>query len=341
MIDIMKLCRAVFLLFCLMIPGFIMKKTRLADDRTPLAFSNTVLYITQPALLFVGFFRPYDKTIMNGAVAVFVFTFVVHAVFLLAVKLFFRNAPKETAKVYRFGSVFANAGYMGIPLMEMVLGKDAAVFASVYIIGFNFFAWSLGCLIYTGDKSYVSPKKMFINAATIPTFIGILLFVINAYAWLPIPVRDFTESALTMLKNTVAPMSMMVIGMRLADLKLKGAFKDKYMYLSFAMRLLVLPCTVFGLLWICSLLGFYNATAFTTVLICAATPSAALTGMFAEKFAPKPDPEKLLSGDEDAVNIQKTALLGSTTASKLVSLSTILSLLTMPLIAMLLKLLER
>ena len=88
MIDILKLCRAVFLLFCLMIPGFIMKKAKLADDKTPLAFSNTVLYITQPALLFVGFFRPYDKEIMNGAVAVFVFTFVVHALFLLAVKLF-------------------------------------------------------------------------------------------------------------------------------------------------------------------------------------------------------------------------------------------------------------
>ena len=180
---------------------------------------------------------------------------------------------------------------------------------------------------------------MLLNAATVPTFIGIILFVINAHAWLPAPVTSFVTDALTMLKDTVAPMSMMVIGMRLADLKLKGAFRDKYMYLSFAMRLLVLPATVFLILWICKLLGFYQTTAFTTVLICAATPSAALTGMFAEKFAPKADPQKLAENDPDAVKIEENALQASVTASKLVSISTVLSLLTMPLVALLLQLL--
>ena len=339
MVNIGTLFTSVLLLFFMMIPGFIIRKAKLGGDTLPLGFTNTILYITQPAMLIVGFFREFDLELLKTAGVVLILSFAAHLIFYGIAHLLFGGAGDHLKKVYRFSIVFANAGYMGIPLMEMVLGKDAAVFASVYIIGFNFFAWSLGCLIYTGDRSYISPKKMFINAATIPTFIGILLFVINAYSWLPTPVTAFTESALTMLKNTVAPMSMMVIGMRLADLKLKGAFKDKYMYLSFAMRLLVLPCAVFGLLWICTLLGFYNTTAFTTVLICAATPSAALTGMFAEKFAPKADPEKLMAGDEDAVNTQKIALLGSTTASKLVSLSTILSLLTMPLIAMLLKLL--
>ena len=180
---------------------------------------------------------------------------------------------------------------------------------------------------------------MLLNAATIPTFIGIILFVINAHSWLPAPITSFVTDALTMLKDTVAPMSMMVIGMRLADLKLKGAFKDKYMYLSFAMRLLVLPAAVFILLWVCKLIGFYQTTAFTTVLICAATPSAALTGMFAEKFAPKTDPEMLAKSHPDAIKAEENALMSSVTASKLASISTILSLLTMPLVAMLLQLL--
>lgn len=339
MVDVGTLFRSVLLLFFMMIPGFIIQKAKLGGDKLPLGFTNTILYITQPAMLIVGFFRAFDLEILRNAAIVLILSFAAHLMFYGIAHLLFRGASDHLRKVYRFSIVFANAGYMGIPLMEMVLGKDAAVFASVYIIGFNFFAWSLGCLIYTGDRSYVSPKKMFLNAATIPTFIGILLFVINAYSWLPVPIRDFTEDALTMLKNTVAPMSMMVIGMRLADLKLKGAFKDKYMYLSFAMRLLVLPCAVFGLLRICSMLGFYNTTAFTTVLICAATPSAALTGMFAEKFAPKPDPKKLAKNHPDAVKTAEIALEGSVTASKLVSISTVLSLLTMPLVALLLQLL--
>ncbi len=316
MIDILKLFRAVFLLFCLIIPGFIMKKTKLADNKTPLAFSNAVLYITQPALLFVGFFRPYDKAIMSGAIAVFIFTFAVHAIFLLTVIFFFKKAPKETAKVYRFGSVFANAGYMGIPLITMIFDADAAIYASVYVIGFNFFCWSLGCLIYSEDRSYISIRKMFLNAATIPTILGIIVFVTNLYSYIPTAASSFISDALTMLKDTVAPMSMMVIGMRLADLKLKGAFNDVYLYLGLSLRLVIFPAMVFCVLLLCKTLGFYNEIAFAVTLICAATPAASATCMFAEKF----------SSD-------------SVTASKFVSISTILSLATMPLMVMLLKLL--
>lgn len=339
MVDVGTLFRSVLLLFFMMIPGFIIRRAKLGGDKLPLGFTNTILYITQPAMLIVGFFRAFDLEILKTAGVVLLLSFIAHIMFYGVALLLFRGAPDHLRRVYRFSIVFANAGYMGIPLMTMVLGDEAAVYASVYIIGFNFFAWSLGCLIYTDDKSYISPKKMLLNAATVPTFIGIILFVINAYTWLPAPVVSFTYDALSMLKNTVAPMSMMVIGMRLADLKLKGAFKDKYMYISFFMRLAALPTAVFLILWVCKLLGFYHTTAFTTVLICAATPSAALTGMFAEKFAPKPDPEKLANGDPDAVKTEEIALEGSVTASKLVSVSTILSLLTMPLVAMLLQLL--
>ena len=341
MVDIFTLFRAVLILFCMMIPGYVLKRFRLGDDKLPLGFTNTILYVTQPAMLVVGFFRPFDMEILKTAAIVLLLSFIAHAMFYGASFLFFRGAPEHLRKVYRFSIVFANAGYMGIPLMNMVLGATAAVYASVYIIGFNFCAWSIGCLIYTGDKSYVSPKKMLLNAATIPTFIGIILFVTNAYSFLqPSGVAGFIEEALNMLKSTVAPMSMMVIGMRLADLKLKGAFNDKYMYLSFALRLLILPTAVFAVLWLFKLIGFYEPTAFTTVLICAATPSAALTGMFAERFFPKPDSQLLESGDGQALHQQEVALSATVTASKLVSISTVISLATMPVVALLLQLLK-
>lgn len=309
-----NLFRAVLLLFIMMIPGFIMRKTRLASDLLPLGFTNTILYITQPAMLIVGFFRARDMEILTTAAFVMLLSFVTHIMFLLAVKLFFRGAEKETQKVYRFGTVFANAGYMGIPLISMVLGDEAAIYASVYIVGFNFFCWSFGALIYSEDKSFISPKKMFINAATVPTFIGIVIFVTNLYSYIPTPAAEFTYEVLSMLKDTVAPMSMMIIGMRLADLNLKGAFKDKYLYLGLVLRLIVFPIGAFALLTLCKLIGFYDRTAFTVILVCAATPVASATCMFAEKF------------NSD-----------STTASKFVSISTVLSLVTMPVLALLLE----
>jgi predicted permease len=301
----------------MIIPGFIMRKLKLAGDTLPLGFANTILYITQPAMLVVGFFRARDMGIMKNALVVLVLSFLTHILFLVAIKLFFRGADKERQKVYRFGTVFSNAGYMGIPLITMVLGEEAAIYASVYIIAFNFFCWSLGALIYSEDKSYVSPKKMFLNAATVPTYIGIIFFLTNAYTVIPAPVSEFVYEALTMLKNMVAPMSMMIIGMRLADLKLKGAFKDFCFYEGLLLRLIIFPLGAFGLIAITKLIGIDTPDAFKVVLICASTPVASATSMFAEKF------------NSDTVS-----------ASKFVSVSTLLSVLTMPIMAMLLDLVK-
>ena len=311
MVDITRLFISVLLLFILIIPGFLLRKARLAPNTLPQGLSNTVLYVLQPAMIVVAFIRPYDGSVIKTALGVLVFSFALHGLFCLLSLLFFRKCQESLKKVYRFGAIFSNAGYMGIPLIMAILGDDAAIYASVYIIGFNFYCWSVGCMIYSGDKSYVSPKKMFINAATVPTYIGLLIFLLPIDSYVPSVVVE----ALEMLRECVAPMSMMLVGMRLADMKLRGAFSDTRFFLSIGLRLIVFPIIAWLVMKGVALIGLYSdVTAMSVVLICAATPAATATSMFAEKF----------SGD-------------AVTAGKLVSVSTILSVVTMPLVALLLK----
>ena len=311
MIDTAKLFSSVLLLFILIIPGFLLRKAKLAGDYLPKGFTNVILYVTQPALIMVAFIRPYDAQVMKTALGVLIFSFLLHGVWFALSLLFFRKCEEKLKRVYRFGSIFANAGYMGIPLIMALLGDDAAIFASVYIVGFNFYCWSVGCLIYSGDKSYVSPRKMFLNPATIPTYIGLLFFLLPIDAFVP----DVVVNALETLRGTVAPMSMMLVGMLLADMKLKGAFKDINFFISLAMKLILFPVIAWLFIKGADMSGIYSdATCAIVVLVCAATPSAAATSMFAEKF------------DGDSV-----------TASKFVSISTILSLITIPLVSLLLQ----
>ncbi|MBQ7354776.1 MAG: AEC family transporter, partial [Clostridia bacterium] len=151
---------------------------------------------------------------------------------------------------------------------------------------------------------------MFINPATIPIYIGVLLFLLPINQYVP----QVVTNALSMFSNVVAPISMMLIGMLLADVKLKTAFADRYLWEALAVRLLVFPALIWVIVWLVSLTGLYNSEIATAVtLICAATPSAAATGMFATKFG-----------------------CDTQTASKFVSISTIFSVLTMPIVALLL-----
>lgn len=311
MVDTLALLRAVALMILFIVPGFMLRKLDFADGAVAKGFANTILYVTQPAMLIVLFIRPYDASIMKTAGWVFGFGMVAHTVFYLIAMRFFKKAPDQIAKVSRFGAIFSNAGYMGIPVITAALGDEAGIYASVYIITFNIFAWSLGALIYSGDKKYISAKKIFINPATVPIYIGLLFFLLPIDQYVPSLMID----GLTALKETVAPMSMMLIGIRLADVKFKTVLTDKWMWLTLAVRLLLLPAVIWGIMRAIGLTGWFaDMTAMTVVLICSSTPCSTITSMFAEKFDCEP-----------------------VYASKAVSVSTVLSVITIPLVSLLLK----
>ncbi len=323
MVKVSLLFISVLTLFCFLIPGFILRKTKLADNGFAKALSIVTLYVAQVALILHGFLVQFNIAVLKGICLVFAFSFLAHIIFYFAAKCMFRRAPEQLKKALRFGVIFSNAGYMGIPVISDVFGSDYVIYATVYIVSFNVFAYSLGRLIYTGDKKYISVKKIFINPAVIPIAIGLVIFLTGGGSWVQSKLLDdgilgeatnLIYNILTVLKNMVAPASMMVIGAKLADINFKGIFKDKYLYPFILIRLFIFPAIMWAIMRICLAFGIIDSTSMAIVLILSSTPAAALTSMFAELY------------DCDAVY-----------AGKLVSITTLLSVVTMPIVALLLQ----
>ena len=300
------------LLFLMLIPGIILAKCGLSTTGLGKGLANLVLYVAQPALIVVAYVRAFDQEILMNAVWVFVFSILSNFVFAGIAFLCFRKAEESRQKMLRFATIFSNAAYMGIPLIVAVLNEEAAIYASVYNITFNLFLWSLGVIICTGDKKQASVKKVLLHPVTISAAIGLLIFLLPVDGYVPQILID----GMTMLKDLVAPLSMIIIGMRLADMKFRGIFRDRYLYEFLIVRMLLLPALVFAIMKPLSLmLPSINETVMTVILVTAATPAATATSMFAEKY------------DGNA-----------TYAGTLVSLSTLIAVLTMPLISLLLNL---
>lgn len=303
----------VALLFLMLIPGFLMTKCHLATEGLGKGLANLVLYIAQPALIVSAYIRPFDTQILENVIVVFLLSVVSHILFAVVAFLSFRRAEERHAKMLRFATVFSNAAYMGIPLIVGLLGTEAAIYASIYSITFNLFIWSLGVFICTGDKKQASLRKVATHPVTISSILGLLFFFLPIDMYVP----ELFVTGLSMLKELVAPLSMIIIGLRLADLSLRGILRDRHLYEFLVLRLLVLPTAVFFITYCLRFLGApISNVAATVILISAATPAATATSMFAEKF----------DGD-------------TTYAGALVAISTILSILTMPLVALLLSLL--
>ena len=307
--DIGVLVVRIILLFIMIIPGFILRKKDMLNGEISKGLSNLVLYAAQPAMIIASFLREFDSSILYNMLGVFIFGIITNGINCVAVLFMFKKAPEQKARVLRFATAFSNSLFMGLPLVIGVFGPTAAIYAAIYSIGFNIFVWSMGCMFYTGDKRYISPKKMFLNPATIAAAIGLVLFLSGAEKYVPGVIGE----SMSMLSNLVAPLSMIVIGIRIAEVEVKTAFKDKYLYLFSALRLFGGPIIAFLFLKIAEwLFGYSNQMVSFIIIILTATPTATMTTMFAEKF------------DGDAVY-----------SSKCVAINTIFSLATMPLMALL------
>ena len=319
---IVKLVYNVILLFIMMVPGIIMKKCRLCDESFGKGLSNLVLYIAQPALTFVAYLRPYNEKILINSAYVLAFSVILHSLFAVVAMNMFKKQPDSMQRMLRFATVFSNVAFMGIPLIAAVLESDypgSTVYALIYSVTFNVFLWSLGVRICTDGKDengnsindyheakkIVFPWKAFLHPITIASFIGIFFFIFPIEGYVP----DIAEEAFVALKNLVAPLSMLVIGLRLPDIKLDDVRKDKGMYLFLLLRHIALPLLAIGLLKVTGLFVSIDPAVEMVVVILAAAPAATSATMFAEKY------------DCDAVYV-----------SKLVTVSTILSILTIPLL---------
>ena len=322
MIDPLLLLVQVAILVLMIIPGFLLAKARLMPEGAGKTISNLILYAAQVALIIAGFCSvDPTKEILLRMLAVFLLVIISHFAFYLIGRLCFRNAEVAKRRVLIFSTVFTNAGYMGIPLLVALFGSthpEVAVYGSVYVTAFNLYVWSLGAFLYTEDKRYISVKKMLVNPATIATFVGLFIFAlaaipsVNESVIVPI-VRNpngIVTPLLNNFKGMVAPLSMLIIGFRLTELKLGKALKDKYLYFSIAVNLFLVPVFAFLLVKLVSILGIYHDELTASVLMMSASaPAAAATSMFAEKF------------DGDSVY-----------AGLIVSITSILCVITMPLV---------
>ena len=326
----------VAILFIMTVPGIVLKKCRLADGAFGKGISNLVLYVAQPALILYTYVSCESDfaSVWKNALATLIISIPVHIIFALAAMLCFKKVPDGIRRMLRFATTFSNAAFMGVPLVQIILGSEAAIYASIYNITFNFFLWTLGVYFCThkegedvdGDGDYDlmdmgasavvtakkagSLKKVLLHPVTLASVIGVILLALGVdTAALEAAHLGIISSSLDMLRGLVAPLSMVVIGLRLPDVDFRGIHKDVNMFVFLALRHLVLPFAVIGLLYLLKLTGLtIGSTVIIVTVIMAAAPAASSATMFAEKF------------DCDAAYV-----------SRLVVVSTLLSIGTMPL----------
>ena len=295
----MTVLMQVMTLFLLIITGFIAAKKNVLDDRGLRGLNTLVLNFAQPALILHKMQMPTTPQLIIELAWVFVLTCATIAIAGVIAFHIFGKEEKNRRATLTVLSMVSNCGFMGYPVITATMGEDALIYAVMFVTAFNLMSWTLGAYFFGGRKA-MQPQRLLTNPTIIAVIGGMALFLTG---W---TLPAFVNSALDMMGATTTPLAMFVIGARLIGLR-REHLQDAKLLLACALRLIIFPATIL-------LLRFtpLPEMVVSSVYLCTAMPCAALTAMQAERW----DCEKEL-------------------ASRGVALSTALSMLTVPLMLML------
>lgn len=294
----LKIGGQVVILFILMFVGFLSTKTKLITDKSISGFVNVLLYIVTPCLIINSFLSVKFTNDTLKYLLIAAGCAVVSHIIGIAISFIIRDKEETKKSVYRFGTIFSNAGYMGLPLAQAVFGNEGVFYGSVYVVVFNVIQWTYGITLY--NKSGNSKLKTLINPGTIGVIIGLPLFLLK------VTLPEVIGTPLGYLSSLNTPIAMLVTGYYFALSDFRKGMGNAKMWLAIALRMIVIPML--------ALLLFKYGFGMSGVLLCccvlpASAPTAVNTMVLASKY----------NADTDI-------------ALKLVTISTALSIITMPLI---------
>lgn len=298
--NIQVVAGSVATMFLLMAVGFFLTKRGMMNRETQSRMSKLLLYVVAPCIMIDTLLaeerggETLHRLLVAGAALA-----ATYALNIVLIQLCYRRKNADDRGVLRFASIYGNTGFMGIPLIQSVLGSSGMLVAVTSLAVFNITTWTHGNY-QIGGRSQLSVKKAVLNPGVLGFLIAIALFLLNVE--LPGPVA----SAVSYLGSMNTPLAMIVIGSQMAEVDFRTLLKDGRLYVGSAVKLLVIPA-----INMLVLLPFgLDEVTYLAIVILAGCPVAGATALFSQ-----------MNGKDPSL------------AARLVTLSTILCIITLPLMS--------
>lgn len=290
----------IMIMFLIILVGILCFKINLIDNEMNKKLADLVLLLVNPLVIFIAYQQKFKATLLSGLLISLVLALVTHILGILISMAVIRGKKyKENIAIERFAVVYSNCGFIGIPLVNGILGSKGVFFLTAYMTIFNLLAFTHGIITISGKNDKKSILQALFSPMVVATLLGFLFFVCR------IILPDLLEKPLAYIGAMNTPLALMVAGVTIAQTDLIKLIKKRRIYYISLLKLLVIPVAV---LLLYHLFDIPRIVLLTTVLA-SACPTAATINLFSIRY-------------------DKNYLY----ASELFAITTILSLITIPLV---------
>ena len=266
-------------MFVLMAVGFVLYRRGFITDAGTAQMSDLVLYVANPVLIAQGLScAPLSLRCSSARVGVALLAAVTLAFSVGLGLIAYRGDVPPHAAVGRFAVTFSNAGFIGIPLALVVAGQDCIFYISIANTVQTALVWTYGVRLVSGSRSEASPKKVLLNPAIVAMAIGLVCFFTS---WEP---PALVDTSLDALGNLNTGLVMLVLGAYLGKCRLSEVLTDIQLYKVAALRLVAMPLVAVGCLMALANMFVLDEAVRISVVMYQAMPVAAVTSLFANKY---------------------------------------------------------
>ncbi|MFT9056019.1 MAG: AEC family transporter [Ethanoligenens sp.] len=292
----------VLMVFALMAVGVLSNRLHFLHDDAARDITKILIYFVSPCVILRAFDQPFSRARASGLLVSFGGVVALFVLSIIAARLIFRPRmipDADRRRVLEFGTVYSNAGFMGVPLLQAVMGAQGIFYGTPYLAVFNLFCWTHGSSLYEGKPDRKTAWKILCNPNIIAIAAGLAMFLCA------VRLPSLVSIGIGYLYNLNTPLSMIVIGNSLARLHPRTLLADRSIWPGVLMRNLSIPLAAFVVF---RFTGLPRAVWMPTILL-SACPVAGYCVLFA------------------GVHGKDTAF-----PTRMMALSTLLSVVTIPLV---------
>lgn len=301
---IFKMLNLQIMLFILMAVGIVVKKVGIITTQNRKSFSNLLINVILPCNIVNSFLSGIEisSELFKNCLLAVVLSAAIQIFVTFANKLLFKGVREERKNVMSYGMICSNSSFIGLPVAESLYGSMGVLYTSLFQIPVRFTMWTAGLALFTDVDRKSAFKKLAKHPCIIAIFVGFILML------LPISLPEVMLSTISSISKCTTPISMFVIGAILADADIKTMFSKDVLYFTF-LRLVGLPLFI----WLVLKPFHLNSLLVSVCVIMSGMPAGSTTSILADQYG----------GD-------------SMFASQMTFVSTLLSIVTIPILGLIL-----
>ncbi len=294
-------------IFIIVASGFYFAKKGMVSKETRRQLTDIMIFWILPCTIVKSFSMEMTIDILKDTALILFISFIIQISYNVINRFLYNKFPHNQAIVMKYATIVSNAGFMGMPIVSSVYGTTGLLYCSIALIPLRIFMWTSGLSLFTTTNKKDAMKTVLTHPCIIAVYVGIVFMAILSMGY---QIPSFLSTTISAIGGCNTAISMFIIGAILSDVEWGNVFNKVVLYFS-AIRLIIIPLMTLLILKLCHV----DPLVIGVSVLLTAMPAGSTAAMLAQKY------------DQDVLF-----------ASQLVFVTTLLSLVTLPMISFIINL---